>query len=116
MTRRIASMKLMTRDDLADYVWDSIPDGMMFIGGMRIPCPGVSGYRMEDLRLIEDLGMDSMDITSVIYDVCAYLEISGDDLISGDVLDGIGTVKELIDLLWAKYTGMTERERHPDAI
>lgn len=95
-------MKKLTRYDLANYVWDSIPDDMIFIGGMRIPCPGVSGDRMEGLRLIEDLGMDSMDITSVIYDVCAYLGISGDDLISEDVLNNIDTVGQLIDLLWAK--------------
>ena len=105
-------MKLTTREDLADYVWDLIPCGMMFIGGMPIPCPGVSRDRMEDLRLIEDLRMDSMDITSVIYDVCAHLGICGDDLIAEDVLNNIGTVGELIDILWAKYRQSIEEQRN----
>ena len=95
---------MVDRNYISDCVFDCIPDGRFWVGPILLHTPKYT-YEDENLRLIEDLEMDSMDITALVYDVCSMVGIDGNNLDRGRKLE---TVKDLIDLIWNEYRKKTE--------
>ena len=95
---------MVDRNYISDCAFDCIPDDRFWAVPIPIPTSRYI-YKDENLRLIEDLEMDSMDITALVYDVCSMVGIDGNNLDRGRKLE---TVKDLIDLVWDEYQKKTE--------
>lgn len=95
---------MVDRNYISDCVFDCIPDDKFWVVPIPIPTLRYS-YKDENLRLIEDLEMDSMDITELVYDVCSMVGIDSNNLDRGRKLE---TVKDLIDLVWDEYRKQIE--------
>jgi len=95
---------MVDRNYISDCAFDCIPDDKFWVVPIPIPTSRYT-YKDENLRLIEDLELDSMDITALVYDVCSMVGIDGNNLDRGRKLE---TVKDLIDLVWNEYQKKTE--------
>jgi len=95
---------MVDRNYISDCAIDCIPDDKFWVVPIPIPTSRYT-YKDENLRLIEDLELDSMDITALVYDVCSMVGIDGNNLDRGRKLE---TVKDLIDLVWNEYQKKTE--------
>lgn len=69
-------MKKLDRKDILNAVVNNIPgDRMVGIPFMMVSIPKTNGTECENTRLIEDLGLDSLDISSAIYGACDELGV-----------------------------------------
>ena len=85
-----------TREKIRDVVLDNIDRKLMCIPPLVIPMPRVNNYS-EDLDLIGDLDMDSVDICELVYDSCSELGIDGSMIDLEEVPpDTIGDVIDII--------------------
>jgi hypothetical protein len=94
---------MVDRNYISDCTFDCIPDDRFWVVSIPIPTSRYT-YKDENLRLIEDLEMDSMDITALVYDVCSMVGISADNVYKGKHLE---TVNDIIDAIWIEYQRMT---------
>jgi acyl carrier protein len=94
---------MVDREYISECVFDCIPDDRFWVGPIPISTSKYT-YKDDDLRLIEDLEMDSMDITALVYDVCSMVGISADNVYKGKHLE---TVNDIIDAIWIEYQRMT---------
>lgn len=90
---------MVDRNYISDCTFDCIPDDRFWVGPIPISTSKYT-YKDEDLRLIEDLEMDSMDITALVYDVCSMVGIDGNNL---DLSGKIETVRDVVDAVWNEY-------------
>ena len=90
---------MVDRNYISDCTFDCIPDDRFWVGPIPISTPKHT-YKDEDLRLIEDLEMDSMDITALLYDVCSMVGIDGNNL---DMSGKMETVRDVVDSVWNEY-------------
>ena len=90
---------MVDRNYISDCTFDCIPDDRFWVGPIPISTSKYT-YKDEDLRLIEDLEMDSMDITALVYDVCNMVGIDGNNL---DMSGKVETVRDVVDVVWNEY-------------
>ena len=95
---------MVDRNYISDCTFDCIPDDRFWVGPIPISTSKYT-YKDEDLRLIEDLEMDSMDITALVYDVCSMVGIDGNNL---DMSGKVETVRDVVDAVWNEYRKQTE--------
>ena len=95
---------MVDRNYISDCTFDCIPDDRFWVGPIPISTSKYT-YKDEDLRLIEDLEMDSMDITALVYDVCSMVGIDGNNL---DMSGKMETVRDVVDAVWNEYQKKTE--------
>ena len=95
---------MVDRNYISECAFDCIPDDRFWVGPILLPISKYT-YRDEDLRLIEDLEMDSMDITALVYDVCSMVGIDGNNL---DIDGKLETVGDVVDVVWNEYQKKTE--------
>ena len=95
---------MVDRNYISDCTFDCIPDDRFWVGPIPISTSKYT-YKDEDLRLIEDLEMDSMDITALVYDVCNMVGIDGNNL---DMSGKVETVRDVVDAVWNEYRKQTE--------
>ena len=94
------------REYVTECVFDSIPNDMLFVGGIPINVSDMYEDR-ENLRLVEDLGMDSVDIYGLISDVCYCLDVSPGDVNVGNEPK---TIKDIIDAIYREYEKRLEKK------
>lgn len=95
---------MVDREYISDCTFDCIPDDRFWVGPIPISTSKYT-YKDEDLRLVEDLEMDSMDITALVYDVCSIVGIDGNNL---DMSGKMKTVRDVVDVVWNEYQKKTE--------
>ena len=95
---------MVDREYISDCAFDCILDDRFWVGPIQISTSKYA-YKDEDLRLIEDLEMDSMDITALVYDVCSMVGIDGNSL---DVSGKMETVGDVVDAVWNEYRKKAE--------
>ena len=95
---------MVDREYISDCTFDCIPDDRFWVGPIPISTSKYT-YKDEDLRLIEDFEMDSMDITALVYDVCSIVGIDGNNL---DMSGKMKTVRDVVDVVWNEYQKKTE--------
>lgn len=95
---------MVDRNYIFDCTFDCIPDDRFWVGPIPISTSKYT-YKDEDLRLIEDLEMDSMDITALAYDVCSMVGIDGNNL---DMSGKLETVGDVVDAVWNEYQKQIE--------
>ncbi len=79
----------MNRDEIRDIVFDCIPTSHIHIPRMEMA---------ESLRLVDDLGMDSLDVHELVYDSCDELNIGYDDIDIKNLDRNWKTLGDLVDL------------------
>jgi hypothetical protein len=92
---------MVDRNYISECVFDCIPEGRFWVEPIPIPTP--YDCKDEDMRLIEDLEMDSLDMNGLIYDVCNMVGVNADNVYRGKRLETVG---DIIDAIWIEYQRM----------
>ena len=95
---------MVDRNYISDCTFDCIPDDRFWVRPIPISTTKYT-YKDEDLRLVEDFEMDSMDITALLYDVCSMVGIDGNNL---DMSRKMETIRDVVDSVWNEYQKKTE--------
>ena len=94
-------MNTITRDDVKRAVFENIPDKQLFVFPMPIPANRCMDPN-ENLNLINDLEMDSIEIVDMVYNSCEQLGIREDKI----DMDDYGRLETLRDVINVIYTSV----------
>lgn len=95
-----------TREKIRDVVFDIIQERSKYVYIPPIFIPqSVCSEPTEDLDLIGDLEMDSLDIVELVYNSCSVLGIDESKLdIKNQNYDSLETIGDVIDMIWRTQT------------